>query len=83
MTSEDECSICWNDLIKHEAIQQISPEIINELSSNKKQSIPTKEQQEFALTSQPYGPNIVEKVVNESNRQIYMSLLSKEIISGV
>jgi len=63
LTSEDECLTCWNDIIKHEAIQQISPKIINELSSrssSKEQSIPTNEQQEFALTSQSYGSDIIE-----------------------
>jgi hypothetical protein len=51
LTLKDECLTCWNDLIKHEAMQQISPEIIIELSSNKGQSNPTKEQQEFILTN--------------------------------
>jgi len=43
LTSKDKCSVCWNDLIKHEAIQRISSEIIDELSSSEEQSIPTKE----------------------------------------
>ncbi|GBB91667.1 hypothetical protein RclHR1_19010001 [Rhizophagus clarus] len=70
LTSKDECLTCWNDLIKHEAIQQISPEIIIELSSDKRQSTPTKEQQEFILTSQSYDSNTIESIVNESNRQL-------------
>jgi hypothetical protein len=70
LTPKDECLTCWNDLIKHEAIQRISPEIIVELNSNEKQSTPTKERKKFILTSQLHDPDIIEKVVNENNRQL-------------
>jgi hypothetical protein len=54
-------------LIKHEAIQQILPEIINELKTNKRQNTPIEEQQKFILISQLYDPDDVKKVVNNNN----------------
>jgi hypothetical protein len=70
LTPKDECSTCWNDLIKYEAIQQISPEIIVELSSNRGQGNPTEEQQEFILISQLCDSSVIKKVIDENNWQL-------------
>ncbi|PKY23284.1 hypothetical protein RhiirB3_437453 [Rhizophagus irregularis] len=49
--------------------QSISPEIIIELSSNKRQSTPTKEQQEFILTSQLYDSDTIGNIEYEELTQ--------------
>ncbi|CAG8649584.1 3340_t:CDS:2 [Rhizophagus irregularis] len=48
---------------------RISPEIIIELSSNKRQSTPTKEQQEFFLTSQLYDSDTIRNIEYEELTQ--------------
>ena len=68
---EDSCGKCQYDLVKYLTVRRISPTIIQEISQGYEDcDPPTDERRNYILESQPYHQLLLQKVVDENNRQL-------------